>query len=122
MREYSEKFHQIFSWENHPDNYEKILINLITFIKVYIIKIFQLFVDSLMCNVLYFQGETKDHNDVYNCTLNLPYLYTLEKDSLMDMMKIKNSLDKLYTTVFPHRKFNKPNIDISYVIYNLYVL
>lgn len=48
MREYSEKFHKIFSWENHPDNYENILINLITFIMVNTMKIFQLFVNCLM--------------------------------------------------------------------------
>lgn len=54
MRGYSEKFHGIFTWENHPDDYEKILLNLITFIRVNIMKIFQLCVNCLMCNVLYF--------------------------------------------------------------------
>lgn len=57
MREYSEKYHRLFSWENHPDDYEKILINLITFIKVNTMKIFQLFVNCLMCNVLFFREK-----------------------------------------------------------------
>lgn len=52
----------------------------------------------------------------------MPYLYTLERECLIDMMKIQDSLERLYTTVFPNRKFNKLNIDISYVIYNLYIL
>lgn len=35
MREYSDKFHQISCWhDEHPDDYEKILSDFISFLKV----------------------------------------------------------------------------------------
>lgn len=42
MREYSDKFHQITCWHEHPDDYKQILLDLLSFIKVNIVKILKL--------------------------------------------------------------------------------
>lgn len=34
MREYSDKFHQISCWADHPDDYETIFSEFISFLKV----------------------------------------------------------------------------------------
>ncbi|XP_025419631.1 uncharacterized protein LOC112689961 isoform X2 [Sipha flava] len=78
MREYSDKFHQIDCWDkNHPENYKKILSDFINFLK---------------------DEEISDLND---STLDLPCMFTVETEIGLDMMKTKNSLERLYQTVFP---------------------
>lgn len=42
-----------------------------------------------------------NHADVYKGVLDLPYMYTMESAIGIDMMKMKNSLERLYQTVFP---------------------
>lgn len=37
MREFSDKFHQINCWDDHPDDYQDIFLEFLTFIKVNII-------------------------------------------------------------------------------------
>lgn len=34
MRAYSDQFHQISCWDEHPNNYQDILLELLTFLKV----------------------------------------------------------------------------------------
>ncbi|XP_026806579.1 protein maelstrom 1-like [Rhopalosiphum maidis] len=79
MREYSDLFHQIYCWHEHPDDYQNILLEFLTFLK---------------------DGQI-NHTDFQNGTLDLPYLYTAETEIGMDIMKTKSSLERLYSTVFP---------------------
>lgn len=37
MREFSDKFHQINCWDDHPDDYQDIFLEFLTFIKVNIL-------------------------------------------------------------------------------------
>jgi len=39
MREYSEKFHEISCWHEHPDDYKNILLDFFKFLKVNILYI-----------------------------------------------------------------------------------
>lgn len=63
-----------------------------------------------MSSTLCFQNEEFDCNDLHKGTLNLPYLFSLETDEGVDIMKVKSSLDKLYATVYPDCKL-KLSID-----------
>lgn len=81
MREYSEETHKIACWEEHPDDYEKILLDILSFLT----------------------GEINNLADV-NDSLDIPYIFTIESEVYADIMKAKSSLDRLYNTVFPHGK------------------
>lgn len=54
-----------------------------------------------------FQDESKDNIHLYDGEFNLPYIFTTESEPGNDMMKMKSSLEKLYVTVLPDRKFNE---------------
>ncbi|KAL5237523.1 hypothetical protein ACI65C_004933 [Semiaphis heraclei] len=79
MREFSDKFHQILCFDKHPDDYEKILLEFLTFLK-----------DGII-----------NHTDLQKATLDLPYLFTIESEPGTNLMKTKNSLERLYFTAFP---------------------
>ncbi|XP_016658226.1 protein maelstrom homolog [Acyrthosiphon pisum] len=78
MRQFSDEFHQISCWQEHPDDYQNILMEFTTFLK-----------------------DGTNLTDLQEGALDLPYLYTLESDIVTDMMKTKSSLERLYSTAFP---------------------
>lgn len=79
MREYSDLFHQICCWHEHADDYKDILLEFFTFLK-----------DGNINQTNFQEG-----------TLDLPYLFTVETEIGMDIMKAKSSLERFYSTVFP---------------------
>lgn len=102
LREYSDKFHQISCWANHPDNYEQILAEFIHFIEVNIIyklNIFNISYQYYICFFFFFQ-KVKDSKDKSE---DLPYIYTIETEIGFNMMQAKNSLNTLYRTVYPQK-------------------
>lgn len=60
MREYSEKFHEISCWHEHPDDYENILLDFLKFLEVNIllnsVTICQLII-SIMLIIIWFRLE-----------------------------------------------------------------
>ncbi|XP_026818394.1 uncharacterized protein LOC113557211 isoform X1 [Rhopalosiphum maidis] len=79
MRVFSDKFHQINCWDEHPDDYRNIFFEFSTFLK-----------DGII-----------NSTDLKEGTLELPYLYTVQSEIGVNMMKAKNSLERLYSTAFP---------------------
>lgn len=55
-----------------------------------------------------------DSTNLDEKSLNLPYVYTIETEVGMDMMKSKSSLNRLYNTVFPNGKFNINEIYLTW--------
>ncbi|KAL4097425.1 hypothetical protein QTP88_022207 [Uroleucon formosanum] len=79
MRHFSDLFHQILCFNEHPDDYQQILLEFLTFLK---------------------DGKI-NHADLQKGIMDLPYLFTIESEIGTDMMKTKNSLDRLYSTTYP---------------------
>lgn len=79
MREFSDTFHHINCWDDHPDDYQDIFLEFLTFIK----------------------GGIINHTDLKKGTLDLPYLYTIQSEIGTNMMKTNSSLEKLYSAAFP---------------------
>ncbi|KAL4104815.1 hypothetical protein QTP88_020091 [Uroleucon formosanum] len=79
MRQFSDEFHQISCWHEHPDDYQNILMEFTNFIK-----------------------DGTNHADLQEGKLDLPYLYTVESDICTNMMITKSSLERLYSTAFPN--------------------
>ncbi|XP_022168009.1 protein maelstrom isoform X2 [Myzus persicae] len=79
MREFSDKFHQISCFNEHPDDYQKILLEFSTFLK-----------DGVI-----------NQADLQEGTLDLPYLFTTETEVGTNIMNTKNSLERLYCMAFP---------------------
>ncbi|XP_025203187.1 protein maelstrom homolog isoform X2 [Melanaphis sacchari] len=83
MRVYADHFHQINSWNDHPDDYQNILLEFSTFLK----------------------DEQINDTDLKEGTLNLPYLFTIQSEvGTTNMMKVKSSLERLYSIAFPEVK------------------
>ncbi|XP_050425999.1 protein maelstrom 2-like [Adelges cooleyi] len=80
MREYSDTFHRISCWEDHPDDHKKILLEFLSFLK----------------------DGTVEVRELEEGTLDLPYMYIMESEVGSNMMNAKSSLEKLYETVFPN--------------------
>lgn len=82
MRQFSNNFHQILCFDEHPDDYQQIILEFSTFLK-----------DGII-----------NHADLKEGTLDLPYLFTIESEIGTNMMKTKNSLERLYSTAYPPDK------------------
>ncbi|XP_050433420.1 protein maelstrom 2-like isoform X2 [Adelges cooleyi] len=80
LRQYSDTYHKISCWDNHPDDYKTILLDLLSFLN----------------------GNELNEKDLNEETLDLPYLYTIETEMFSNMMNTKISLENLYKTVFPN--------------------
>ncbi|XP_008185055.1 protein maelstrom 2 [Acyrthosiphon pisum] len=79
MKQFSDRFHRIVCFDEHPDDYQQILLEFSTFLK-----------DGII-----------NHEDLKEGTLDLPYLFTIESEVGTNMMHTKNSLERLYSTVYP---------------------
>ncbi|XP_060845373.1 uncharacterized protein LOC132924956 [Rhopalosiphum padi] len=80
MRRYAKQYHQIDCLDKHPDDYENIFFEFLTFLK-----------DGII-----------NKTDVKEGKLDLPYLFTVESN--VDENNIKktiNSLERLYSSAFP---------------------
>lgn len=54
-----------------------------------------------------FQDKSEDDINEYNGDLDLPYMFTIESEPGIDMMKMKKSLEQLYTSVLPDSKLKE---------------
>lgn len=55
--------------------------------------------------IICFQGtEFSNLNDI--CAMDLPFMFTIETEKGVNIMKTKNSLERLYQKVFPECKSN----------------
>ncbi|XP_026820082.1 protein maelstrom homolog [Rhopalosiphum maidis] len=80
MRIFSRQYHQIDCLDKHPDDYQNIFIDFLTFLK----------------------NEIINKTDVKEGKLELPYLFTVESDvDENNIMKTINSLERLYSSAFP---------------------
>lgn len=60
----------------------------------------------MFCKSLIICFQNTEFSDLNDSTVDLPCMFTIETETGLDMMKIKNSLERLYQTVFPERKSN----------------